>query len=162
GTDAPLPVAARPGSHRAAQALLEGGASQSVREPLELRRGDARSRERAGEGAGRHAARPRGPGRLRRDHRSGRGAEHRARRGGAGATVAVFGAGGVGLAAIQGARIAGARMIIAVDVFASKLALARELGATHAVDASAGDPVKEIRDLTGGGVEYSFEAIGLK
>src|SRR5215831_2494706 len=51
----------------------------------------------------------------------------------AGATVAVFGAGGVGLAAIQGARIAGARMIIAVDVFASKLALARELGATHAV-----------------------------
>jgi S-(hydroxymethyl)glutathione dehydrogenase / alcohol dehydrogenase len=80
----------------------------------------------------------------------------------AGATVAVFGAGGVGLAAIQGARIAGAGMIIAVDVFASKLKLARELGATHTVDASAGDPVKEIRDLTGGGVEYSFEAIGLK
>jgi S-(hydroxymethyl)glutathione dehydrogenase / alcohol dehydrogenase len=80
----------------------------------------------------------------------------------AGATVAVFGAGGVGLAAIQGARIAGARMIIAVDVFASKLALAQSLGATHAVDASKGDPVKEIRELTGGGVEYSFEAIGLK
>jgi S-(hydroxymethyl)glutathione dehydrogenase/alcohol dehydrogenase len=80
----------------------------------------------------------------------------------AGATVAVFGAGGVGLAAIQGARIAGARMIIAVDVFASKLALAKELGATHAVDASAGDPVKAIREMTSGGVEYSFEAIGLK
>jgi S-(hydroxymethyl)glutathione dehydrogenase / alcohol dehydrogenase len=80
----------------------------------------------------------------------------------AGATVAVFGAGGVGLAAIQGARIAGAGMIIAVDVFAAKLAKARELGATHAVDASAGDPVKAIKELTGGGVEYSFEAIGLK
>jgi S-(hydroxymethyl)glutathione dehydrogenase/alcohol dehydrogenase len=68
----------------------------------------------------------------------------------------------VGLAAIQGARIAGARMIIAVDVFASKLALARDLGATHTVDASAGDPVQAIRDLTRGGVEYAFEAIGLK
>ncbi len=80
----------------------------------------------------------------------------------AGATVAVFGAGGVGLAAIQGARIAGAGMIIAVDVFESKLAKARELGATHALDASKVDPVKEIRQLTNGGVEYSFEAIGLK
>jgi S-(hydroxymethyl)glutathione dehydrogenase/alcohol dehydrogenase len=80
----------------------------------------------------------------------------------AGSTVAVFGAGGVGLATIQGARIAGARMIIAVDVFAGKLGLARELGATHTVDASAGDPVKAIRELTGGGVEYAFEAIGLK
>jgi S-(hydroxymethyl)glutathione dehydrogenase/alcohol dehydrogenase len=80
----------------------------------------------------------------------------------AGSSVAVFGAGGVGLAAIQGARIAGARMIIAVDVHKSKLDLAKELGATHGVDASAGDPVKAIRELTGGGVEYSFEAIGLK
>ena len=80
----------------------------------------------------------------------------------AGATVAVFGAGGVGLAAIQGARIAGAGMIIAVDVFESKLATARELGATHTVDASTTDPVKAIRQLTNGGVEYSFEAIGLK
>src|SRR5262245_65815945 len=60
----------------------------------------------------------------------------------AGSTVAVFGAGGVGLAVIQGARIAGARMIIAVDVFERKLAQAKELGATHSVDASAGDPVK--------------------
>jgi len=53
-----------------------------------------------------------------------------------GSTVAVFGAGGVGLAALQGARIAGARQIIAVDVVESKLATARELGATHSVDAS--------------------------
>jgi len=79
-----------------------------------------------------------------------------------GSTVAVYGAGGVGLAAIQGARIAGARMIIAVDVVQSKLALASELGATHEVDASKGDPVKAIRELTNGGVDYAFEAIGLK
>ena len=79
-----------------------------------------------------------------------------------GSTVAVYGAGGVGLAAIQGARIAGARMIIAVDVVQSKLALASELGATHEVDASKVDPVKAIRELTGGGADYAFEAIGLK
>ena len=79
-----------------------------------------------------------------------------------GSTVAVFGTGGVGLAAIQGARIAGARMIIAVDVVEHKLATARELGATHIVDASSHDPVEAIRDMTGGGVDYSFEAIGLK
>ena len=80
----------------------------------------------------------------------------------AGSTVAVFGAGGVGLSAIQGARIGGARQIIAVDVVESKLATARELGATHVVDASSRDPVEAILDMTGGGVDYSFEAIGLK
>jgi S-(hydroxymethyl)glutathione dehydrogenase / alcohol dehydrogenase len=80
----------------------------------------------------------------------------------AGATVAVYGAGGVGLAVIQGARIAGAGMIIAVDVFESKLAKAKELGATHTVDSSKVDPVKAIREMTSGGVEYAFEAIGLK
>jgi S-(hydroxymethyl)glutathione dehydrogenase/alcohol dehydrogenase len=79
-----------------------------------------------------------------------------------GSSVAVFGCGGVGLSAIQGARIGGARMIIAVDTVESKLATAKELGATHVVDASSGDPVQAIRDLTGGGVEYAFEAIGLK
>jgi S-(hydroxymethyl)glutathione dehydrogenase/alcohol dehydrogenase len=79
-----------------------------------------------------------------------------------GSTVAVFGAGGVGLAAIQGALIAGARQIIAVDVIESKLATARELGATHIVDASSGDPVGKIIQMTNGGVDYSFEAIGLK
>jgi S-(hydroxymethyl)glutathione dehydrogenase/alcohol dehydrogenase len=79
-----------------------------------------------------------------------------------GSTVAVFGAGGVGLAAIQGARIAGARMIIAIDMIESKLALAKELGATHIVDASSRDPVQTVIELTGGGVQYSFEAIGLK
>lgn len=79
-----------------------------------------------------------------------------------GSSVAVFGCGGVGLAAIQGARIGGARMIIAVDTVESKLAYAKEMGATHVVDASSHDPVQAIRELTGGGVEYSFEAIGLK
>jgi S-(hydroxymethyl)glutathione dehydrogenase/alcohol dehydrogenase len=80
----------------------------------------------------------------------------------AGSSVAVFGAGGVGLAAIQGARIGGARMIIAVDISENKLATAKELGATHIVDASSHDPVQAIREMTGGGVDYSFEAIGLK
>jgi S-(hydroxymethyl)glutathione dehydrogenase/alcohol dehydrogenase len=79
-----------------------------------------------------------------------------------GSMVAVFGCGGVGLAVIQGARIGGARLIIAVDVHEKKLATARELGATHVVDASAHDPVQTIREMTGGGVDYSFEAIGLK
>src|SRR5438445_4730214 len=79
-----------------------------------------------------------------------------------GSTVAVFGAGGVGLAAIQGSRIAGARMIIAVDTSESKLAAAREVGAPHIVDASSGDPVTRIREMTNGGADYAFEAIGLK
>ncbi len=79
-----------------------------------------------------------------------------------GSTVAVFGAGGVGLSAIQGARIAGARKIIAVDMVESKLATAKEFGATHIVDASSRDAVQAVKDLTGGGVDYSFEAIGLK
>jgi S-(hydroxymethyl)glutathione dehydrogenase/alcohol dehydrogenase len=80
----------------------------------------------------------------------------------AGSSVAVFGCGGVGLAAIQGAKIGGARMIIAVDAIENKLAMAKEFGATHIVDASSKDPVPAIIELTGGGVEYSFEAVGLK
>lgn len=79
-----------------------------------------------------------------------------------GSSVAVFGAGGIGLSVVQGARIAGALQIIAVDVHENKLAMARELGATHVVDASSRDPVRAIREMTGGGVDYSFEAIGLK
>jgi len=79
-----------------------------------------------------------------------------------GSTVAVWGAGGVGLAVIQGARIAGARQIIVVDKFEQKIALAKKLGATHGVNASSGDPVEAVRSLSNGGVEFSFEAIGLK
>jgi len=79
-----------------------------------------------------------------------------------GSTVAVIGCGGVGLSAINGAAIAGAGRIIAVDIKGSKLNLAKHFGATDVVDASACDPVEAVKDLTGGGVEYSFEALGLK
>lgn len=79
-----------------------------------------------------------------------------------GSTVAVIGCGGVGLSAVQGAAIAGAGRIIAIDTRASKLELAQICGATDLINAAAGDPVQQVRDLTGGGVEYSFEAIGLK
>ena len=79
-----------------------------------------------------------------------------------GSTVAVFGAGCVGLSAIQGARIAGARKIIAVDIGEYKLSTARQFGATDIVDASKGDPVEQIKAMTDGGVDFSFEAIGLK
>ncbi|GIW07205.1 MAG: alcohol dehydrogenase [Dehalococcoidia bacterium] len=78
-----------------------------------------------------------------------------------GSTVAVFGVGGVGLAAVQGARLAGARRIIAVDLDPHKLETAKQLGATDLVDAAEGDPVTEIHQLTGGGVDFAFEAIGL-
>ena len=79
-----------------------------------------------------------------------------------GATVAVLGCGGVGLSAIQGARIAGAARIIAVDMLDSKLELAKHFGATDGVNAGKGDPVEQVKELTGGGVEYAFECIGLK
>jgi S-(hydroxymethyl)glutathione dehydrogenase/alcohol dehydrogenase len=78
-----------------------------------------------------------------------------------GASVAVIGAGGVGSSAIQGARIAGADQIIAVDIVDSKLESAKKFGATHTVNAAKTDPVAAIKELTGGdGVQYSFEALG--
>lgn len=79
-----------------------------------------------------------------------------------GSVVAVIGCGGVGLSAIQGAAIAGAGRIIAIDTRPAKLELAQICGATDLVNALEGDTVKRVRDLTNGGVEYSFEAIGLK
>ena len=80
----------------------------------------------------------------------------------AGQTVAVFGCGGVGLSIVQGARIGGARQIIAVDQFDSKLEMARAVGATHTVNSTQDDPVKAVRALTGGlGVDHAFEAVGL-
>jgi S-(hydroxymethyl)glutathione dehydrogenase/alcohol dehydrogenase len=79
----------------------------------------------------------------------------------AGQTVAVFGCGGVGLSIVQGARIGGARQIIALDMFDSKLEMARRVGATHSVNTSNEDPVKAVRRLTGGaGVDHAFEAVG--
>ncbi len=79
-----------------------------------------------------------------------------------GSTVAVIGCGGVGLSAINGAAIAGAGRIIAVDIKGSKLNLAKHFGATDVVDASSTDPVAAVKEMTGGGVEYAFEALGLK
>lgn len=81
---------------------------------------------------------------------------------GAGETVAVLGAGGIGLNAIQGAAIAGAGRIIAVDMNETKLKLAESFGATDLVNAGDGDPVAQVMELTGGGVHHAFEAIGLK
>jgi S-(hydroxymethyl)glutathione dehydrogenase/alcohol dehydrogenase len=79
-----------------------------------------------------------------------------------GSTVAVIGCGGVGLNAVQGAYIAGAGRIIAIDLAPWKLDLARQFGATDVVNAAEGDPVEQVMELTGGGVEFAFEAIGLK
>jgi len=78
-----------------------------------------------------------------------------------GDTVAVFGCGGVGDAAIAGARLAGARTVIAVDLDERKLALAKEFGATHTVNAGEGDPVEAVRELTDGfGADVCIEAVG--
>ena len=78
-----------------------------------------------------------------------------------GESVVVIGCGGIGLSAIQGARIAGASKIIAVDMVPNKLDLASKLGATHVVDASDGEAVAAVKELTGG-VHHAFEAVGLK
>ncbi|MFZ5834578.1 MAG: Zn-dependent alcohol dehydrogenase [Pseudomonadota bacterium] len=79
-----------------------------------------------------------------------------------GSKVAVLGCGGIGLSAINGAALAGAGQIIAIDMVGSKLNLAKKFGATDVINAGEGDVVKMVRELTGGGVHYSFEAIGLK
>jgi Zn-dependent alcohol dehydrogenase len=79
-----------------------------------------------------------------------------------GARVAVIGLGGIGLAALQGARIAGAERLIAVDIAAPKLEWATRFGATDTVDASDVDAVAAVRELTGGdGVDFAFEATGV-
>ena len=78
-----------------------------------------------------------------------------------GETVAVIGCGGVGLSAINGAAMAGAGRIIAIDRIPHKLELAKQFGATDVILASD-DTVKQVIELTGGGVHHSFEAIGLK
>ncbi|MCC6174735.1 MAG: Zn-dependent alcohol dehydrogenase [Chloroflexi bacterium] len=77
-----------------------------------------------------------------------------------GATVAVIGCGGVGLNVIQGAALVNASKIIAVDLLDNKLDYAASFGATDLVNASKGDAVEQVRDLTGGGVDYAFEVIG--
>ena len=79
-----------------------------------------------------------------------------------GSTVVVVGCGGVGSNVVQGAALAGARMIIAVDIHDFKLEKALELGATHTINSRATDPINQIRQLTeGAGVDYAFDAIAL-
>jgi S-(hydroxymethyl)glutathione dehydrogenase/alcohol dehydrogenase len=78
----------------------------------------------------------------------------------AGATVAVIGCGGVGLSCVQGARLAGAARVVAVDVNPAKLEVAARLGATDTVSAADGDPVAALRELVPEGLDYVFDAIG--
>ena len=78
----------------------------------------------------------------------------------AGASIAIFGAGGVGMSAIMAARAVGCGTIVAVDLDVGRLELALELGATHAVNAAEADAVEAVRAVTGGGAAYSLECTG--
>jgi S-(hydroxymethyl)glutathione dehydrogenase/alcohol dehydrogenase len=94
---------------------------------------------------------------------TGTGAVFRTARVEPGSRVCVIGAGGIGLSAVQAARIAGAGAVIVVDVVDAKLDTARQLGATATVNAAeVSDVVEAVKELSGGGVDYSFEAIGRK
>lgn len=77
-----------------------------------------------------------------------------------GASVAVFGLGGVGLSAVMGAALAGCFPIVAVDVLDAKLELARQLGASHTIKAGQPDTLEQLKTITGGGADYTFEAVG--
>jgi S-(hydroxymethyl)glutathione dehydrogenase/alcohol dehydrogenase len=77
-----------------------------------------------------------------------------------GSSVAVFGCGGVGLSVIQGARIAGAGQIIAIDTLPAKLEMAKTFGATEAITPGSDDVAKTLKKLTGGGPDYAFECVG--
>ncbi len=79
----------------------------------------------------------------------------------AGATMAIFGCGGVGLSVVQGGRLASASKIIAVDTVDFKLDKAEEMGATHFINATKEDPVKRVHEITNGGVDFAFEVVGL-
>src|SRR5205814_1727650 len=91
---------------------------------------------------------------------TGIGAVRNAARVARGESVCVVGCGGVGLQVINGARLAGASTIVAVDRNAEKLELARRLGATETVDSSAGDAAAAVRALTDGGADHAFEVVG--
>ena len=94
---------------------------------------------------------------------TGMGAVFRTARVEPGSRVCVIGAGGIGLSAIQAARIAGAGMVIVVDVSDAKLETARQMGGTDLVNATQVDDVVDaVKELSDGGVDYSFEAIGRK
>jgi aryl-alcohol dehydrogenase len=91
---------------------------------------------------------------------TGAGAVMNVLQAGPGSSIAVFGAGTVGMSAILGAVVCGCTTIIAVDINADRLEVAKELGATHTVNAAEVDPVEAIRDLTGGGAQFSLECVG--
>ena len=78
-----------------------------------------------------------------------------------GSSIAVFGAGAVGMCAVMAAHVVGCTTIIAVDIKDNRLQVAQELGATHVINAAAIDPVQEIQNITKGGVNYSFESTGI-
>jgi Zn-dependent alcohol dehydrogenase len=78
-----------------------------------------------------------------------------------GQSVAIFGAGGIGLCAVAAAAVVDANPLIVVDVNDDKLAFARRFGATHVINAKTADPVQSIKDLTGGGADFAIDAIGL-
>jgi aryl-alcohol dehydrogenase len=92
---------------------------------------------------------------------TGAGAVINALKPGAGTSIAIFGAGSVGLAAVMAARVVGCATIVAVDLNDGRLALARELGATHTINGGKEDVVAAIQALTGEGVQYSLECTGL-
>lgn len=77
-----------------------------------------------------------------------------------GATTAIIGLGGVGLAAVLGARAAGSSKIVAIDFSPDKLALAKELGATHTINGREGNATEQVREITSGGADYTFEMAG--
>ena len=79
----------------------------------------------------------------------------------AGTSIAIFGAGAVGLSSLMAAKISGCSTIIAVDMFESRLQLAKELGATHVVNAGTGKVLEEINTITGGGADFTVEATGI-
>jgi aryl-alcohol dehydrogenase len=92
--------------------------------------------------------------------RTGAGAVMNTLRPSPGGSIAIFGMGPVGMSGLLAAVVCGCTTIIAVDVLAERLEKARQFGATHIVDASKGDPVQEILEITGGGAEYSLECVG--
>ncbi|MBI2964482.1 MAG: NAD(P)-dependent alcohol dehydrogenase [Deltaproteobacteria bacterium] len=79
----------------------------------------------------------------------------------AGSSIAVYGAGAVGLSAVMAARVAGATTIVAVDLHPARLELARQLGATHTIDGKAPDVAQQILALSGGGLDYAFDTTGI-
>ena len=92
---------------------------------------------------------------------TGAGAVMNALKVGSGASFVAFGAGAVGLSAVMAARVVGATTIIAADVVPSRLEMAKELGATHVINSREQDPVEAVKDITGGGADYSLEATGI-